>query len=152
MSLSSIGDNCYQNIGSINIDLIKKAADYWKSKLKEIKKGYPLLLENLKENNEESLMSDLNNLYSAYIETGYLLDQNSMELTHDSDLETIQKEQKKVPLDEEKSEEKNKKHFSYEEVGTLNNIINAQMSEIKELRDEFNKNEKLIFLNINKYL
>ena len=121
----------------------KKAADYWKSKLKEIKKGYPLLLENLKENNEESLMSDLNNLYSAYIETGYLLDQNSMELTHDSDLETIQKEQKKVPLDEEKSEEKNKKHFSYEEVGTLNNIINAQMSEIKELRDEFNKNEKL---------
>ena len=38
LSLSSIGDNCYQNIGSINIDLIKKAADYYLSPLGSVAK------------------------------------------------------------------------------------------------------------------
>jgi len=117
----------------------KKASDYWRTKLKEVKNGYQGLLDYLNNQEMEDLKAQLNTLYNAYIETGYLLAQNSMELMTDE----------APPLPKEKREKQpevnqqatflpgDKQHFSYGEVGVLNNIIQAQLKEIEELRIAF---------------
>lgn len=116
----------------------KKASDYWRTKLKEVKDGYQGLLNYLNNQEMEDLKSQLNTLYNSYIETGYLLAQNSMELMTDEALPSKEKKEKQPEVNQQATPlPGDKQHFSYGEVGVLNNIIHAQLKEIEELRIAF---------------